>query len=94
MSRSQLTRRQLAVTAEPFVIGGNVRGRPLATTRRRGVALVFDFVLCFLLATPVILALAFGALHLQTPALAKNLTAVVSGAQTEDVTRGRPMALK
>lgn len=88
MSRGERASGRLAVTEEPFVLGEKVRGRPLSTIRRRAAAILLDFVLCFLAATPVILALAMGALYLQTPTLAQNLTAIVSGAQTDDVSRG------
>ena len=88
MSRGERHKRQPAVTEEPFVLGREVKGRPLSTIRRRAGAIVFDFVLCFVVATPVLLALSFGALYLQTPTLAKNLTAVVAGGQSEDISRG------
>ena len=88
MSRDAPKKRQLAVTEEPFVLGDSVKGRPLSTVRRRAAAILFDFVLCFVVATPVILALSFGALYLQTPTLAKNLSAVFSGGRTDEIDRG------
>lgn len=88
MSRGERKKRQLEVTAEPFVLGSDVKGRRLSTIRRRAASILLDFLLCFVLGTPLILALALGALYLQTPTLARNLSAIFTGAETEETNRG------
>ena len=88
MRRADRKGRQLEVTNEPFILGRDVEGRPLSTVRRRAAAMIFDAVLLFFVSTPAILGLSFGVLYLQTPTLAKNLSAIVTGARTGDVDRG------
>jgi hypothetical protein len=88
MRRRERRARQLTVTAEPFALGRDLEGRPLSTVRRRAVAILTDFVACFLVATPVLLVVSFGALYVQTPTLARNMSAIFSGGEAEGVGRG------
>ena len=88
MTRTERKHRQLAVTEEPFILGESVRGRPLATVRRRGVAFVLDLVVCFFVTTPVLLLIALAALYLQAPSAARSVSALATGEQVEDMDRG------
>jgi hypothetical protein len=88
MTHRDRKRRHLTVTEEPFALAETVRGRQLATVRRRKVAFVLDLVICFFVTTPFLLALAFGALYLQAPAAAKSVAALATGEIAESMDRG------
>jgi len=85
--------RQRVVTEEPYALGENTRGRPLASVRRRAVAIVLDGVLFVLVATPLLLAATLGALWMQAPTLASDVMAFFGGRPGDASRRGEAEGL-
>ena len=88
MVRGTMSKRQRTVTAEPFALDPQVRGRPLATIRRRAAAIVVDGIFAALMATPLLLGLPLASLHVGAPNLARAAIAAVTGQDRGDFGRG------
>jgi len=80
--------RQRVVTAEPYALGGNTKGRPLASVRRRAVAIALDGMLLALMATPLLLGATYAALWVQAPTLARDVLALFGSGQGDPSQRG------
>ena len=90
MSRDK--ERQRIVTDEPFRIGDDIKGLPLATVRRRAAAMFVDSVLCWFALLPFLIAIALGALYLRTPSMARGLIAISAGEELSEAADGRGKA--
>lgn len=88
LSRANRTKRQRNVTEEPFALADSVKGRPLASVKRRAAAILFDALIVAIVGTPLLLAISFGAMYLQTPTLASTLLSVATFEQPDDAARG------
>lgn len=76
--------RRRTVTDEPYEIGADVKGLPLATIGRRAAAISIDSVLVAILGSPLLVLLTWGALYVQSPAAFQLLSAPVLGQWPED----------
>jgi uncharacterized RDD family membrane protein YckC len=85
--------RQRVVTDEPYALGEHIRGRALASIRRRALAIVLDGVLFVLVATPLLLAATLGALWMQAPTLASDVMAFLGGRPGDASRRGEAEGL-
>lgn len=86
---SEASERRQRVTDEPFVVDPELLGRPLATVRRRALAIGIDAILWLLVAIPVILVLSWVALQIQAPTLAEYLTTGATTGEFPDAARAQ-----
>lgn len=76
MSRDRGERYRV-VSDEPFAVDPALLGRPLATVRRRAVALSIDTLIVLALSLPIIVGVALLAIRIQTPELYAFISALV-----------------
>jgi len=86
---SDASDRRQRVTDEPFVVAPELLGRPLATVRRRAVALGIDAILWMLVAIPLIILMSWIALQIQAPTLAAYLTTGITAGEFPDAGRAQ-----
>ncbi len=88
MNQRNLRTRQRTVTKEPFALAETLQGRELATVRRRGAAMAVDVVIWALVSMPLVAAILYTAMYLQTPTLARVMRDIAVGRGAGDSSTG------